>query len=394
MPTHNYTLRPYQQAAADAALDAFKNSRTNGLIIIPTGGGKSWIIADIAKRLGQPLLIFCPSKELVLQDYQKMCLIDPSIASVFSASVGVKEISQITFATIGTAIHQLHSFDHFRYILVDESHLINAKGGQYEQFIHARPDRQVIGLTATPYRLTSSLYGSMLKFLTRTRPRIFDSVIYYVQVADLLKQGYLAPLQYFDLTAIDLSRLRPNSSGADFDEQSLLAEYDRTKFYDRLAVTTLRVLRPKDGSTRNGVLVFTRFTREADHLVQILQSEGISAAAVSAQTPKKERDSIVAGFKNGKIKVVANVGVLQTGFDHPALDTIILARPTKSLAWFYQAVGRAIRPYPDKHGWVIDLAGSYRQFGPVSDLQICVEKPNTQLYCVASHGRQLTNKLF
>ena len=95
-----------------------------------------------------------------------------------------------------------------------------------------------------------------------------------------------------------------------------------------------------------------------------------------------------------KIQVVANVGVLSTGFDLPALDTVILARPTKSLALYYQMVGRAIRPYKDKDGWVIDLGGSYKQFGKVQDLKIGVEKPNSQLWAVFSNGKQLTNRSF
>lgn len=279
--------------------------------------------------------------------------------------------------------------------IVHNCHNVNAKGGQYEEFIHARADRQVVGLTATPYRLGKGFEGtSMLKFLTRTRPRIFQKVLYYCQISELLAKGYLADLKYYDLTSIDLSKVRSNSTGADYDDRSLTREYERSGFYDKLTTTTLRVLKPKNGIPRKGVLVFTRFTKEAELLVGKLKYKGVHAAVVSAQTPKAERDQIITDFKSMKIQVVANVGVLSTGFDHPALDTVILARPTKSLALYYQMVGRAIRPYKDKDGWVIDLGGSYKQFGKVQDLKIGVEKPNSQLWAVFSNGKQLTNRSF
>lgn len=390
-----FTLRPYQQQAVDAALYAFQSHNCNGLMVLPTGGGKSVIISELAYRLNEAILVFCPSKELVQQDYDKMMAYGITDCGIYSTSVGFKDIRKITFATIGSVMNHLREFERFRYIVVDEAHICNAKSGQYKDFLAARSDRQVIGLTATPYRLTSSQdWGCTLKFLTRTRPRIFDKVIYYCQIQDLLKQGYLAQLQYFDLTSIDLARVRSNSTGMDFDDQSLIREFERSGFYDRLAYTTLRVLHPKNGRPRNGVLVFTRFTKEADALAATLQGAGVAAASVSAKTPAKEREHIVNGFKSGEIKVVINVGVLNCGFDHPALDTIIFARPTKSLAVWYQAVGRAIRPYKGKDGWIIDMGGNYQRFGRVEDLTVSLERPNSQLWCISSCGRQLTNKPF
>lgn len=391
-----YILRPYQRDAAEAALKAFRGKKNrNGILVLPTGAGKSLVVSEIAYKLNEPILVFCPSKELVIQDYEKMCSYGVWDCGVYSASVGVKNINKITFATIGSVMNHLHDFDHFKYIMVDECHAVNAKGGQYEEFIHARADRQVVGLTATPYRLGRGLDGtSMLKFLTRTRPRIFEDVLYYCQISELLNKGYLADLRYFDLTSIDLSRVRSNSTGADYDEKSLTLEYERSGFYDKLTTTTLRVLKPKSRIPRNGVLVFTRFTKEAEQLCEKLRYKGINAECVSAQTPKDERDRIIKELKEGKIKVVANVGVLSTGFDYPALDTVILARPTKSLALYYQMIGRAIRPFKGKDGWVIDLGGSYKQFGKVQDLRMGLEKEGTQRWAIFSKGRQLTNKSF
>jgi len=386
-----YVLRSYQKQASDAAVAAFTSTReSNGLLILPTGAGKSLVIADIAHRLDGPLLILQPSKEILEQNFAKLQSYGCWDCSIYSASVGRKEINRITFATIGSVMNHMEDFAHFRNVMIDECHKVNSKEGQYEEFLHAVP-RKVVGLTATPYRLGKGSEGmSMLKFLTRTRPRIFDRVLYYCQVGELLAKGYLADLSYYDLTAINLEMVKSNSTGADYDEKSLKEEYERSGFYDKLTTTTLRVLKPKSGVPRNGVLVFTRFIDEAGELVEKLGIKGIKAAIVTGETPKREREQILESFKAGRIKVVANVGTLTTGFDYPELDTIILGRPTKSLALYYQMVGRAIRPCKGKDGWVIDLGGSFRRFGNVADLRIDCP-PGSAKWVVTSRGRQLTN---
>ena len=388
-----FELRPYQKSASDAAVGYFLNKEKRktkscgGLIVIPTGGGKSLIIADIAHKLEAPILIFCPSKEILEQNYEKMEKIEKGISSMYSASVGQKKISMITFATIGSVNNHPQDFDVFRFVIVDEAHGINASGGMYERFIHRREDRKVVGLTATPYRLERDT----LKFLTRTRPRIFGKLLYCCQITELLSRGYLAHLEYFDLTTLDLGNVISNSVGSDYDDKSLLAEYERSGFYETLFNTTMRVLHPKSGVPRKGILVFTRYTREAEVLVQNLAKKNVNAAVVSAETPKREREKLVRKFRSGEIDVVANVGVFVVGFDYPELDTIIFARPTKSLAIWYQAVGRCLRPFPNKKGWIIDLAGSYRRFGAVADLKIGLEKEGSEQWAVFSRGRKLTN---
>lgn len=389
-----YQLRNYQKAASDAAVGAFTSKReSNGLLILPTGAGKSLVIADIAHRLDGPLLILQPSKEILEQNFAKLQSYGCWDSGIYSASVGRKDINRITFATIGSVMNHMEDFEHFRNVMIDECHGVNSKEGMYEEFLHAVP-RKVVGLTATPYRLGRGSEGmSMLKFLTRTRPRIFDRVLYYCQIGELLAKGYLADLHYYDLTSIRLDRVRSNSTGADYDEKSLKQEYERSGFYDKLTTTVLRVMKPKSGIPRNGILVFTRFIEEADNLVDKLRIKGIQAAIVTGETPKRERESILERFKAGEIRVVANVGTLTTGFDYPELDTIILARPTKSLALYYQMVGRAIRPHKGKEGWVIDLGGTFRRFGNVADLRIeC--PPGTSKWAVYSKGRQLTNVNF
>lgn len=385
-----FTLRPYQKQASDAAVRLFKGKKDrNGILVLPTGAGKSLVIADIASCIDGPLLVFQPSKEILEQNFAKLQSYGIFDCGVYSASVGCKDINRITFATIGSVMNHMEDFDCFKNIVIDECHCVNSKGGQYKTFIEAK-NRCVVGLTATPYRLDRVGEGSVLKFLTRTRPRIFTKVLYVCQVSELLVKGYLANLSYYDLTSIDLRRVKSNSTGADFDEKSLLAEYERSGFYDKLSNTVVKVMHPKSGIPRKGILVFTAFRREAQELVDKLKSIGAKAEIVTGETPKKEREDILRRFKSREIQVIANVGVLTTGFDYPELDTVILARPTKSLALYYQMVGRAIRPYRDKDGWIVDLSGNVKRFGRVADLQLW-KPPGSTRWAVYSNGRQLTN---
>ena len=387
-----YKLRDYQQKASDAAVSFFndRRNRRNAIMVLPTGSGKSLVIADIASRLDGCTLVFQPSKEILEQNYRKLLSYGVLDCSVYSASFGQKDINRITFATIGSVKSHPELFSHFRNVIVDECHLVNPKEGMYRDFFRAVKCR-VLGLTATPYRLSSSRdFGSELKFITRTRPCVFSEVIYQVQVSTLLDLGYLARLNYYPMSPSgwDESRLRKNSTGADYTDKSVVAEYERVDFYDYLVSIVLRLLRPKTGK-RKGILVFTRFLKEAERLTMSIPGTAI----VSGDTPKKERERILEAFKAGEVQVVANVGVLTTGFDYPELDTVVMARPTMSLALWYQIVGRAIRPHPSKEaGWIVDLCGNVRRFGEVKDLRL--EDTGNGRWAVFSNGRQLTNVRF
>ena len=381
-----YKLRDYQQKASDEAVNFFANKakKANAIMVLPTGSGKSLIIADIAARLDGHVLVFQPSKEILEQNYKKLCSYGVLDCSIYSASFGRKEVSRITFATIGSVKNHPELFQHFQYIIIDECHLVNPKEGMYKSFLSMLRCK-VLGLTATPYRLSSSRdFGSMLKFITRTRPCVFSEVIYQVQISTLLDMGYLSKLNYYPMNPIGWNELnlKVNTTGAE-------KEYERIDFYGFLVSIVQRLMNPKSGIKRKGILVFTRFLKEAERLTWSIPG----AAIVSGDTPKKEREHILEAFKSGEIPVVANVGVLTTGFDYPELDTIVMARPTMSLALWYQIVGRAIRPHPNKEaGWVVDLAGNLKRFGKVEDLRL-VNGGNNK-WAVYSKGRQLTNVRF
>lgn len=381
-----YQLRDYQQQASNAAVSFFcRNDKRNGVIVLPTGAGKSLVIADIAARLDAPVLIFQPSKEILEQNYEKLCSYGVFNVGIFSASFNRKEVRKITFATIGSVKSCKDYFWRFRYVIIDECHYVNAEAGMYKDFIETIQCK-VLGLTATPYRLYSNrFYGSMLRFITRTNPRIFNDVLYHVDVKTLLNRGYLANMNYYQLNVVDTSRLKANSTGADYTDASIRRHYKEIKFNDTLENIIQRLL----VAGRTSILVFTRFIDEAEYVAKAI---GASAAVVSSDTSKTDREEILRKFKARKINVVANVGVLTTGFDFPELATVVLARPTMSLALYYQMCGRAIRPYKDKVSWIVDLCGNYKRFGRVDDLMMRQTKPG--IWAVFSGYKQLTNVYF
>ena len=388
----SYILRDYQQQASDSAVTFFNNKtkKTNAIMVLPTGSGKSLIIADIASRLDGHTLVFQQSKEILEQNFKKLCSYGILDCSIYSASFNSKEISRITFATIGSVKSHPELFAHFKNIIVDECHLVNPIEGMYKDFFDAVKCK-VLGLTATPYRLSSSCdFGSMLKFITRTKPRVFSEVIYHVQVSTLLDMGYLSKVNYYPMnpTGWNELNLKINTTGADYTDKSVQKEYERIDFYSYIVHIVQRLMNPKAGGKRKGILVFTRFLKEAERLTMSIPG----CVIVSGDTPKKERERILEMFKVGEIPVVANVGVLTTGFDYPELDTVVMARPTMSLAMYYQIVGRCIRPYKGKTAWFVELCGNINRFGEVSDLHL--KDTGNGKWAVFSKGRQLTNVRF
>jgi DNA repair protein RadD len=384
-----YVLRPYQQEAVDRAVAYLTNPRLtgrNGLIVAPTGSGKSLLVANITTRLDGPSIVFQPTKEILQQNARKLAAYGYQ-PGLWSASVGRKERGAITLATIGSIVGQAEAFRDVRYILVDEAHYLNPKGGQYAAFLQLLEHARVLGLTATPFRLHSNSYGSMLRFLTRTRPKILHDVVHVTQVRQLLEAGYLVPLEYRLKPTIDPTRLRYNSTGADYTDASVQLAFEEVGFTNRLEQEVRELL----AEGRRHILVFTRFVNEARHLALAVPG----AAVVTGETPPGERARILEAFESGRVRVVANVAVLTTGYDFPALDTIVLARPTVSLALHYQMIGRAVRPAPGKRcALILDLVGLVKQFGRFEDLVLRADGRNGDLWHFESRGRRLTNEYF
>ena len=367
-----FTPRDYQVGAIEAGVKHLMHGTGNNFAVLPCGSGKSVVTAGVADRLDGEVLVLQPSKEILYQNAAKMRSFGKHPA-IFSASAGRKQIDHITFATIGSVVNRMEAFMRFKHIIVDECHLVpETEGSMYRNFFdrweeHRNEKLRLFGLTATPFRLGTNSFGSQIKFLGRSSPKIWDKMIYCVQIKDIQSRGYLANMEYFRHRGIDPAMLRLNSSGSDYTDASIKAAFQASDMEAKIVNIVERLLSGEKSPARKSVLVFTKFVEEAANVAKYIPG----AAMVSGETPQSERDRILEDFKAGRIKVVCNVGVLTTGFDFPALDTIVLARPTMSLSLYYQMVGRAIRPHPSKDtAWVIDMVNLVNTFGPVEDLLI------------------------
>lgn len=370
-----YQLRTYQSEATKTSIEFFQSqAKYRPMVIIPTAGGKSIIIASAVKVLVGKVLILQPSVELLKQNYQKyenVIKAHPELesASLFSASVGIKEVGRVTFATIGSIFNKPELFQDVEHVLIDECHFVPPdRSSMYMKFLNALPNVQVLGLTATPYRLktyTDPFTGkkfSKINLLNRERPSFFNKFAHITQIKELYEQGFLCPIKYIEMQ-FDGSYLQVNSTGAEYTDKSLKEAMERNEIIKKIP----GILDQAYKKGRKACLVFVRAVEEARDLAGITPF----SAYLHAETDKKERAQIIKAFKSGSIKTVYNVGILTTGFDFPELDTVILARPTMSLALYVQMIGRGIRIAENKeHVSVLDMCGNLKRFGKIEELVI------------------------
>lgn len=379
-----FELRDYQKVTVDKAIEFFRSSaRYKPMAVLPTGSGKSIIIAYITKQLNSRVLVLQPSKELLEQNYKKYEAItrdnpDLPVASVYSASFGVKEVGKITFATIGSVHKKPELFRGYN-IIIDECHNVPPKkNSMYVSFLK-RVESKVLGLTATPFRLKS--YTNMdfdpmakpgeknsnpkiskINLLNRERPLFFNKFLHVVNISEMYDKGYLCPINYISLK-YNKSDLRLNSTGADYSEDSVTKSLSRNDILNKIPGILDQAYKKKQKSC----LVFVKRVAEAKEL-----SEKVPFSSyIHSLTPKKERARIIQNFKKGNIKTLFNVSVLTEGFDYPGLDTIILARPTMSLSLYIQMVGRGMRKEEGKDKCsVVDMCGNIDKFGKVEEIRV------------------------
>lgn len=376
-----FTPRPYQVDAVNSALEYFHGPSTrHAFEILPTGSGKSVVISNITKELKTKTLVFQPSKEILEQNYAKYAAYGFR-AGIYSASLNTKHVDDVTFATIGSVAKRAYLFRDFKNVIIDECHLVNPADGMYQSFLSRIRGCKILGLTATPYRLVSAGFnGVQLKLINNTFPRIFSDCLYYIQNNVLFDAGHLAKLRYFSFNEIDRNALLLNGDGSDFNEASMAAFSRENNMGSKLIAYTNKIL-----TQRQNALVFCSCISEANTVVR-----GIPGAEiVTGMTEQNERSRILNNFKAGRTKCLVNVGVLTTGFDYPALESVIIGRPTMSLSLFYQIVGRVMRPHKDKDcGWVVDLCGNIDFFGKIETMKI--REIDGQL-SVWNEGRRLTD---
>lgn len=367
-----YELRDNQKAAVKACEEFLLQDKPKPAVVVaPTGYGKSILIGAVANLCGTSVIVLQPSVELLKQNLEKYESYG-NFASVYSASAGQKEIGHVTFATIGSVKDLGKTFRErgVKVLLVDECHASYPpeEGSMFRKFIDDLKPTHIIGFTATPFRLKT--YGDLrnnwtqLNMLTNGRPTVFKDIIHVTQIQELVRDKFWAKLNY-EMLDFDTSTLRLNSTGAEYTEQSVQRAIIEQGVNENVFKRCKKLI--EEGKN---ALVFMDSVENAKILAEQL---GEKAACVDGMMKKKDRAKIIEDFKNNKIQIVTNQSVLTTGFDKPDLQTVIMARPTNSLALLYQIFGRGVRnpEYPNlKECLIIDFCNNVKRFGKIEELRV------------------------
>ncbi|EJG1726874.1 DEAD/DEAH box helicase [Vibrio parahaemolyticus] len=364
-----YTLRPYQADSVKAVIHYFRKHSTPAVIVLPTGAGKSLVIAELARLAKGHVLVLAHVKELVEQNHAKYEGYGLK-GAIFSAGLGRKETDQqVVFASVQSVVRNLDSFkNQFSLLVIDECHRVpDDKNSSYQKVItHLRelnPGIKVLGLTATPYRLGMGwIYQYHTRGQVRTEEsRFFRDCIFELPIRYLLDENFLTPARMMDAPVLsyDFSQLKPANTGR-YKEAEMDMVIDKAKRATPQIVEQII----QYARERKGVMIFAATVRHAQEIHGLLP-EG-ETAIVIGDTPTPERDAIIQAFKNREIKYLVNVSVLTTGFDAPHVDLIAILRPTESVSLYQQIVGRGLRLSEGKNEClVLDYAGnSYDLYQP------------------------------
>ena len=360
-------LRENQVEPVAIGVEFFKTPKMKpSIIVAPTAFGKSIVIAAIAKEVGEKLLVLQPSKELLEQNYNKFIALGGT-ASIYSASMGSKELGDVTYATIGSIINIATKFKEMGVtkIIIDEcDRYPRSKSGQLRRFVDGMKATHVLGLTATPLKLQTNMgdtgpFSKLVMLTNRSKHGMFFKFILHVsQIQDIVKLGYWTPLEYQSYD-FDTGALVYNSSGAEYTSDSIARSYENQNIGNKIVNKIAEV------TDRKSILVAVPTIEQATNLAKRIPN----AAVVHGGTPKDERKRIIEEFRNQQIRVIVQVNVLTVGFDYPELDCLITGRPTASISWWYQFVGRGTRIHDNKKDClVVDFVGSVEKFGKVEEL--------------------------
>lgn len=368
--TASITLRPYQTDAVNAVYFHLRQRDDNPCVVIPTAGGKTPVMASICRDVVQQwngrILILAHVKELLEQAVDKLHTMAPDLwhqIGVYSAGLKSRDTEHpIIVAGIQSVYQRAAQLDRFDLILVDEAHMIPPSGdGMYQKFLaEARvvnPNVRLIGLTATPYRMTSGMICGPENLL--------NHVCYEVGVRELIVAGYLCPLRS------KAGRRKVDTSGLHVRGGEFIAgEVEALMDDDALVNAACREI-VEQTRDRNAVLIFAAGVKHAGHVQEALGRLGEECGFVCADTLPFERADTLHRFKAGELKYLVNVNVLTTGFDAPNIDCVALLRPTNSPGLYYQMVGRGFRLHPGKKDCLIlDFAGNVLRHGPVDAIRV------------------------
>ena len=357
-----YTLREYQKEAVNQVVQFFRKKRDPILVVLPTGAGKSLVIAELARIAKGRVLVMAHVKELVEQNYEKYTSYG-LVAGIFSASLGKKDWDQkAIFGSVQSIARAPDDFfNNFSLLVIDECHRVAEEGStQYQEVIKKLKDRNpelcILGLTATPYRLG---LGWIYEYsesgeIKSEQPRFFKQCVYELPLSYMIRNHYLTTPVKVDIpvTCYDFSELTEK------DRMYTTAEVEEIlNTQKRLTPFIIKnIIDITERYERKGVMIFSSSVKHAEEIMGYLPAD--DARLVLGDTDIQRRNEIIEEYKARKFKYLVNVSVLTTGFDAPHVDVIAILRPTESNSLYQQIVGRGLRLANEKKDcYILDYTG-------------------------------------
>lgn len=364
-------LREYQARTIDRLMSWWSEHDGVPIVSVPTGGGKSVIIAELVRKLWEQwpdhhprTVVIVPSKELAEQNAAKLRAMLPASLRVgyYSASMGQKSPdADVIVATIGSVYKAAHLLGNIKCVVIDECHRVNNAGtGQYRQFLSELARYctfRCVGYTATEYRGDGS-------WLTSGAKPFFTGIACKIKMGELLDSGYLSPLVIPDQavkTKISTSGVRTTNGDYNIGELSDVVGLDLPKVADEAVLLA---------TNRKKWIAFTPAVINADALSDLLNERGIHAAVVCGETPADIRAGRIEAFRRGELRCLVTVLALAVGFDVPDIDCIVWVRPTKSPVLYVQGAGRGLRIADGKTNCLwLDFTDTTAEHGPIDTVK-------------------------
>ena len=357
--------RHYQQAAHDAAWHYLKNQSGEPLIVLPTGAGKSLVIAMLveqARKFDARVIVLQHRKELIEQNAEKIQILLPDIkVGVYSAGLNSRDTeADVVCAGIQSVHNKAHEFGRRELILIDEVHLVSGKDdsmyGKFLADIRAiNPRARMVGLTATPFRTGEGPICG--------KNKLFQRICFEAFTGDLIREGWLCPVTNKPADAtVDTSKIKQR--GSEFISSEMAKAFDSG---DKVGLACSEIV--AKCHDRHSVLVFSAGVEHAEHVAETLRSmTGERVGIVTGDTLPIERVTTLADFKSGQLRWLVNCDVLTTGFDAPCIDAIAILRATMSPGLFAQIVGRGLRKHDSKtECLILDFGGNIARHGSIDD---------------------------
>lgn len=346
------TLRPYQNTWISDIRESYKSGSRSVLGVLPTGGGKTVcfsFMASEAARRGQSVGIAAHRTEII--DQISAALHEFDVAHGFIASGRAPNpFAQVQVCSIGAMARKIERYiaRPFDFLIVDEAHHA-AAGSQFHAVINAHRDKRILGVTATPERLS----GEPLNVA-------FESMIVGPSTADLIKIGALSPYRAYAPSRPDLTGVHTRMGDYAIGELG--------EAMDRPTITGDAIQHYKRLVPGKRAVVFCVSIAHAEHIAEQFNAAGVKATSIDGKMSPLERREVIRWFVGGYVKVLTSCEIVSEGFDLPAIEAAILLRPTQSFALYRQQIGRSLRPFEGKKFAVIlDHAGNIMRHGLPDD---------------------------